>query len=776
MAENITLSREWKQSLTTSKMQPFAMQVSLWDLLFFEDSEGTIYTRYILEPNEGNWKCKGYELPHSIIVFDEKIYQKADSVSERAGRRSIKQAQLTDTPEYADRNNLTTFDKFSSFGFDLSLPYFDPRTKPLFLKGTNVSNYISSGSSEQFAEILSAIKPKKLASSDFYYIAVEQEITSSGFKIYDKEAALKPKTSYDFYTRSALKPLNSGTANSWLDYPDPWYIACEEDYSDVWETPEQKNIPGTAGADIIVCSRDTSFEKRFIIPDSGFLAYNTICLNYSSDRVWKNLLKYYSATVTDYNPFKGDLKVSNNKVTIDPILNFLIKNCYLWVKCAFFADYIDYRDFNQPLNEKSQVIHDSMILGKGNFKRFNEAYSANDNYSFTDYAKGSRPYFPTTTPDIDLVRNVLLPESKQSNDKNTLLKNIIEDSLDPNSLIGSVEIEPFEDYGSELAPDFTTAAINDPPPIWFDPASRKQNTDYNDTPVLIGKTGNLITTGRLFSPTIDELWYTIKELIAGKNRDSVIDNAIEGYPKNNSSNSNSADTRFTMPTHQFKDLNSSTKKGDPVQISLKQDEQNSKNIVYRVEKWVSNPDYILYRVIETLRDAINNICSVNPDIEATIEIINGLPEPSKYLPSATVPSLRELEALIKGLRWNLEYYINFLTLHGVYIGKDGKPNSDSHAYNKNNGTAYLLHKDTDVSGQNPNTVYDDRYNVDLTLDRYIGLGEPSYGKGLGQITEDMFADNDQDLIPSHTVFMSAAGTWQSVSQCINIRIRNDEDW
>jgi hypothetical protein len=747
-------------------MKPFAMQVSLWDLLFFTNQSGQLCIRYLSQPSEANWKCKGYELPHSIIVLDEKMYTRPDRAEDRLGRRIIKKA-TTETPDVIERDNLTTFDKWSSLGFDISMPWFDVRTKPLFLRESNLAKYIPTASSTEFSSLLTGMKPRRLTTSDFYYNASDQVAGySAGFKVWDKGAALRPKTSYDFYIRSALRTA-SGTQNTWADYPNPWNIAAEDDYSDLWTNAGSTTNPGTSGADIILCNKDTSFEDRFIIPDSGFSAYNGVCLNFFSPNVWKNFLSYYSAQSTTYDPrglvtFNGEYTVAS----INSVFDYMLKHCYVWFKCAFYADYIDYRDFNQPLNEKSEVIHKSIILGKGDFKRYEELYSEGG-ISASDLAKNTRPYFPTTTPVIDNLRENLLNFAEYNGKTSIeLITNIIDNSAAPESKIGSILTEPFENNDlSTESPNFTTGVITgEPAPIWFDPESRKKASDYNDVPILMGKDGNLITSGRLLSPTIDELWRTVKEMIAGKKSDSA-DNTVDdygGYPKNTSANKTiPLDTRLKLPNHKFKNQSGTEKIGDPTIMGISED---GPNLIYRVNSWINNPEKIVYNVIAELKQASDDLCGTAPALESYVNRIENLPSPSEYLPMATIPSLRELEGILKGLRWNVAYYIKFMLNNAVYIGSDGKPNSDTSNFNKAAGTAYMLHKDKKLGTE---TIYDERINRGLTV---------TYGRGLGQITDNMFGNNNQDIVPPHTVFMSAAGTWQSVSQAINISIRDDEMW
>jgi hypothetical protein len=259
-------------------------------------------------------------------------------------------------------------------------------------------------------------------------------------------------------------------------------------------------------------------------------------------------------------------------------------------------------------------------------------------------------------------------------------------------------------------------------------------------------------------------------MIAGKKSDTADITADDfgGYPINvNENTKNPYDTRLTLPTHKFINRDGKEKKGDPTVMKMADGVED--NITYRVQSWISNPDKIIYNIINDLKLASKEICSVGPNLEAIVNKIENLPKPEEYLPMATVPSLRELESILKGLRWNLMYYVRFMLHNAVYVGSNGKVNSDDKEYNKAAGTAYLLHKEV-ISGISgiQNTVYDERFNRNIpgTYD----------GMGVSQITSGMFGNNNQDIIPPWTVFMSAAGTWQSVSQCMNLRIRNDEIW
>jgi hypothetical protein len=71
MSDPVKLSTTFKQSLTTTKMQPFVMKVSLFDAMFYYDigAENNI----ILKPRIlSSGVSKGKILEHNIIAFKTK--------------------------------------------------------------------------------------------------------------------------------------------------------------------------------------------------------------------------------------------------------------------------------------------------------------------------------------------------------------------------------------------------------------------------------------------------------------------------------------------------------------------------------------------------------------------------------------------------------------------------------------------------------------------------------------------------------------------------------
>jgi hypothetical protein len=522
---------------------------------------------------------------------------------------------------------------------------------------------------------------------------------------------------------------------------------------------------GVQNADIILCNKDIAFENRFINKESNMSAYNGICVNYLSLNIWRHITEYYNLKDTlTQNAVNSMMILSGTEVqSINSVLVYLLKNCYVWIKCSFFADYIDYRDFDQSLNKTATVIHENLMLTKiGDWRRYERLFNDNQEISQKDMAKRKRPYLPSTTPSIDRVKDLILPEHVINSNIKTEIQYIIDDANDPESEIGALPIEPMEKNSDDSENDFTDTSFETPPPIWFDPESRKEGKDYNDFPILIPKNGNLITNGRIISPSIDELWQMIKEMISGRQSDNTALSTEAGYPRGDGQLLNAKDTRPSIKKHIFRNYDTNREViGDPTIIDYNLDSDEPR---YEVKSWVNDPSRIEYKIIKELVDLNTMICN-GEDSNIIEESIMTMEPPESYMPSLQPWTLREIEAQLKGIRWNLCYHMTFVHNNMVYNGLLGRANSDNKDYNKANGSVYQLHKDYDAKRtfNNPNTVYDDRANRETV----------SYGVGVGQITHHMVT-NEIDPIPAWAVYMGADGQWHSTKQACVIPIRTDE--
>jgi len=620
-------------------------------------------------------------------------------------------------------------------------------------------------------------RPLPLLEGDFQaeYVtdADDNKIPVLGYKIWDRDAALRPLDSFEMYRASVLWTDTESSANTWDDVV-PFTLATEDDH-----------IRGEITADIILSHNDAHFQRRFLVatqpkpPDwdeeangpwiprrGDYSAWGGIAGNCTSENLWKCFARYYRIANEDgfihdmVNRLKSmpiigyDIGTGSDFSTvIPPLFEFMLKQCFVWVRAGFFADYIDYRDFDQSLNKDASVIHENLMLGKsGDWRRYNVIFPESLIGAQSKWlARNTRPYLPFTTPSKDVIRDSLYRTNPNlSLDEN--MRNIIEYADDPNSQIGSLAIEPLERTQDEppLTPPFTAGSLNAPPPIWFDPESRRNETAYSDFPIIVPKKGNLHIEGRVISPSIDEIWQMLKEIVAGRRADSVIPTEA-GYPIGEGKLATKTDTRPSIRKHEFAPaLNEDTVIGDPIKMDYRLDDPQPH---YSVESWVNDPSRIVFNRLVRITDLVNQIGAINPV------------DPEAIMPTEQPMSLRELEAAIRGVMWNLELHVAYLELNAVQAGPLGRPNAApiEETWNTNAGTQYQLHRLYDARTNNgiPNTAYDANYNTWETEAQSNGLGPIQESKG---------------PIPSWSVYMGADGEWHSSAQRMLIPIRVDELW
>lgn len=755
MANPINLHNEWKVPFSHGNLKPVATLVPLYDLLFFKKDvlgEESTCVRFLRGGNAQSFRSMGLKLKHDVLVFDANLYGVPEPWE---GHRPID----TDSASFSD---------WAVSGFDIALPRFDPRVKPLFLTAENVEKYLGKGTLPSFESMRLGLNPKHLLPGDFYHNPLTPH--RQGFKIFDKDSALRPLNTQIFYGNSVL-PSGMGASNTWADYPNPWTVAIEEDWN-------RGDVTDVISADIIVSHHDRAFQSRFLASDSeegeDTLAYNGICLNWGSMNVWRNLLGYYNLQGEDFiaslisrigNNIRNGFEIQDPSI-INPVLEYLLKHCYVWVRNAFFADYVDHKDFEQSLNKSAKVIHENLMLTRdGDWKRYDEVQASQPLPPHSRYlARASRPYLPSTTPSVDKIKDTLIPVDLTGNLAKDMAK-IIMDADDPHSRIGALPIEPFEQRNPEGhdTPPFTTGALPAPPPVWFDPESRRGGDSYSDFPIMFPKEGNLITDGRLVSPTIDEIWQMLKEIVAGRRADPfsaeeelaldvsiMAGNEEAGYPRGLAGSSDGedrrtpTDTRPSIRRHGFEDANMRKVVGDPVLIDYELDRDPAR---YVVRAWVNDPTEIRYGRIAELASLVNFVMGVS----SRTEIGN-----KDYPPAEKPWSLREAEGQVKGLRWNLVNFLNFNHKTAAYNGSVGYGNGDEDPHNRSGGSLYQLHMNYDSSSfQNPNTAYDNRETGALGV---IPQGVPP----------------DRSRTPSWAAYLGADGQWHSSKQTLLLPLRNDE--
>lgn len=699
------ISTEWKQKFSTTDFDTHSEFISLFDLLFYEKN-GEIYTRVnFLKPISDN-KCNGLPLEHSIICLDDLCFDN--------------EGKLRPSTDESDIEEL-----WKTSGFDIAIPKKDLRSKPVFLSAETFSKFIENDDSS-LSSFLSKYKPRALSTADFYYDG--QRNFASGVKIYDKESLMEYKSVEEFTDNSIYE-----------DFPT---VIEETNFNQNVNEDYYRDI-----SDIILCEEETSFEQKYLVGKVK-RAFTRICINPTNEKIWKAFCKYYDLQYNGSYDYGRFIEINQDgTIDISETMKFLLKNCYFLVRAPFFADIIDYKDFGQSLNKQSKVIHNNLILTKnGDYNRYNKFSDSID-----QAADKTRPYFPKTTPSVDLLTKDILKSLRADNGTfEEKIQALIDDSEKFESEIGAIPTETFEQIADNVSPSFTSRGVSSPVPLWFDPESRKAPQDYSDLPIIFGKDGNLILDGRIISRTIDELWVAIKTLQSGRDSDLNIETKSEvGYPYGEEEKQTEVDTRPSIMNHTFK-YNSKTKTGDPVLISYRDED----GLTFNVDSWVNNPNKIKYSILAAFKYLETTLTtpSDNPEIVCgIIEEIKNLPD--KEIPSDKPYSLRELEALLKGLKYNLETFIAYTEQYYAKAGSVGQRLGEG--FNKAAGSAYTLHKEYGKE--------------DFKDTQYKGT------ESLGKITDDMITSN-QDNIPSYTVYLAADGEWHSVWQSMNLRIRDDEEF
>ena len=658
MAEEVLeLQRKpWKVWMSSAP-QPTAVLTTAYDLL----------------------KQGGSKLDHNLVILNENVY----TVSRFNGN----------------------FEQFYRYALDISPATFDKRAK------TRV-------------EKIDLREDLKITAS---FTASDSEID---FYVQDKDAALYPT---DIKTVFAVN-------STWKDYFRPSSTLANNELGVFYRTDEMFTAsvdtdanPSTS--DIYVRDTDEVFTATMVFED-GKKAYTSVGVN----RTTKILKLILGAVLFNSNkssnlsslkeylnkevekPKREELfnALINAKIGDKPLLSYI----YLWVKAPFCADYIDPEDFNQDLNQDADVIHRNLLLAnnynsvRNNFNRYNEDIDYEGKASDDMLEKMSRPYCPMTSPMKDILSEKLMLLSGVSGDTvRDKAQKLLEDSLKDDSIIGSVLVSP---KGKDIADNarFT-------PFTFYDPESREEVDYYNELgklPTLIGRDGNLTTDGRIMSPTIDELWYIIYKTILGHSSES---SEVISLPKSN--NYGSGDTSLFEATKEYKwtDDEAGNIKGSPLSFLFKTNDKGEVNGI-DVDEWVANPDehYINVHthIQRTSTDITKFFDEQNPDIEHSRDIFHTgddialgdaqthtkdeiTAKGREYGPRNVPLSLRELEAAMMGIKYNVDNNFIFDSKTYAVTGKFGKVEKDDEGIIIAGGSLYQMHRDYNANVANPNTVF-----------------------------------------------------------------------
>ena len=654
--EGLELQRKpWKVWMSSAP-QPTAVLTTAYDLL----------------------KQGGSKLDHNIVILNENIYAQS-------------------------RFN-GNFEQFYRYALDISPATFHKRAK------TRV-------------EKIDLRDDLKINAS---FTASDSEID---FYVQDKDAALYPT---DIKTVFAVN-------STWKDYFRPSSTLANNELGVFYRTDEMFTAsvdtdanPSTS--DIYVRDTDEVFTATMVFED-GKKAYTSVGIN-RTENILKLILGavlFNSNKSSNLSSLKEYLNKEVEKPKREELFNALINAkigdkpllsyIYLWVKAPFCADYIDPEDFNQDLNQDADVIHRNLLLAnnynsvRNNYNRYNEDVDYEGKASDDMLEKMSRPYCPMTSPMKDILSEKLMLLSGVSGDTiRDKAQKLLEDSLKDDSIIGSVLVSP-------KGTDINVARFT--PFTFYDPESREEVEYYEELgklPTLIGRDGNLTTDGRIMSPTIDELWYIIYKTILGHSSESS--NFIS-LPKSN--NYGSGDTSLFEATKEYKwtDDEAGNIKGSPLSFLFKTNDKGEVNGI-DVDEWVANPDEHYINVHTKIQSVSTDITKFfdkqNPDIEHSRDIFHTgddialgdaqthtkdeiTAKGREYGPRNVPLSLRELEAAIMGIKYNVDNNFTFDSKTYAVTGMFGKVEKDNDGVIVAGGSLYQMHRDYNANVTSPNTVF-----------------------------------------------------------------------
>ncbi|MCA1806682.1 MAG: hypothetical protein LC687_02295, partial [Actinobacteria bacterium] len=323
----------WKIPFDTAGHGPYAVRVKLSDLLFDKKRDGTPEDPETWVP----WESGGIRLPHDIIIYDPSIYSETDGNLD------------TDSPQNRRQKN----------GIFLTKVAYDERATRTFIPHPTYKNQT----------------PGDPATAGYYHIE-------------DLDAALAPTEDYEYRdndrTFSLVRPTTGSDAAGTNDY-----------YLQSASLGIQGSLIEEESA-IVLSGRDNALEAT--IPGSDLIPYTRIRLNADSSlREASDIVRFFTEyNVGDSNPDDRKDTTKTSSDYFDPIENPHLQDVEVWIRCAFFADYVDPSSYNQELHSESDVQHSNLILGTGDFNKFNR-----------EMAEDVRPYLPLTTPREDVLSHTL---------------------------------------------------------------------------------------------------------------------------------------------------------------------------------------------------------------------------------------------------------------------------------------------------------------------------------------------------------------------------------
>lgn len=794
MAENSTklVSYEWKKSLTARPLETDNVLVCLYDLLY--DSDGELWI------NSSTVSKAGTRLGHDIICFNSNL-------NKTSGELNLNSGPLSESPVWWTN------------GIDISLVQYDPRSR-----AKKIVNNKKIGGKQIFTNGYYTIFDKDAAIAP----ATIEQFCAGGIRRNQKSLAQDP-TLQNYKPPKILAITSDGGVVE----------------SDIYLSSEDVIFKGTLVSsanyyayNTLYINPNTTFGK-FLIGRAIGVNPEIICADLTAEKL--GLYNELSASEYHFNLTSG---TDSESLSIADILGrdeyfYILKNTFVWIRAPFYADYIKPESFQQDLTPSSKVVHDELMLsGTADFNRYDryikqvnsEVNTDEQNISNTTItadenvdgrSETSDFYIPVTSPTVDFFTHDFLKSflpSIKANDNgyssrltewNTTsdkkIEEFLQEYVDGNdSVVRSIPIAPINRGDvNKSSPD------NLVPPGWFEPESRKSDEYYKHMgkfPAVLPKNGNLYVGGRILSATIDEIWYMLKKLVGGRNADTVISSQDSDLSQPlNTEYSNPIDTRMSeVPSSEFIFRPDSSKteetKGDPIDIEY--DRTDSNNVVVKVSKFVNQNNAIKYPLFKSLQAISNTITGLNNQGIRSIENFSawknnsldnnhnsekisngGVVTSGEWAPRDIPLSLRELEALIMGEKYNLITEARFVMETFGVTGKFGKVTEDT--YNSAAGSLYQFHKDYNFQVDTPNTWFnqdgDGTYikGTGIVLDDPTGVPAAHPSLATKNINVKKYVANyganenfveDPEKVSSSDVYLAADGTWRYVFDQVRVPI------
>lgn len=426
----------------------------------------------------------------------------------------------------------------------------------------------------------------------------------------------------------------------------------------------------------------------------------------------------------------------------------------------------------------------------------------------------------------------------KTNYSGTNIDDFLEEKVSLNNpIIKGLPIAPINRDDAKKAVSANNADVYDNllPPNYFDPESRYSDEDYKQMgkfPTVLPESGNLYVDGRIISPTVDEIWYMLKKLVGGRPSDIVeTEDSVdytsttvgtkdigipfgfdEGEKKSHINDTDTTMTEVVESEFNFT-YNGSAEKynkyGDPIGFAYTNKESDEVKLL--VNKFVNQNNTIVYPIFNSLKAVSNRITKFdkegNPRGISNFTAWKTFGEPTSdvyseenrikdgevistqdWAPRKVPYSLRELEAISMGNKYNIVTLSRFLKENFSIVGALGKYNITEDGTDTSNdfaGSLYQFHKNYNFEVDNPNTYYnqngtqsgyDENNNIvgiQATLDDTDSrdLTAETVGIRLHKDYGTSPAINyNQDKYSSSDVYLAADGTWRYVGDHVRIPV------